>query len=143
MPVDLIGAAISQVSGQGCPRLNSLINDKHEGPYLRLKTLPVPLHSVMGAKVMLYLLVCLVQFIFMLLIGVYLFHLLFNIPRLEIGSSFLALVVATLAAAFAAVGFGMLVGAGSRSHAQAALDARRRRQETRIPAHLGCDRTPT
>jgi len=103
------------------PLSGSLINEKHEGPYLRLKTLPVPLRSVMGAKVMLYLLVCLVQFIFMLLIGVYLFHLLFNIPRLEIGSSFLALAVATVAGAFAAVGFGMLVGAGSRSHAQAAL----------------------
>jgi len=103
------------------PLSGSLINEKHEGPYLRLKTLPVPLRSVMGAKVTLYLLVCLVQFIFMLLIGVYFFHLLFNIPRLEIGSSFLALAVATVAGAFAAVGFGMLVGAGSRSHAQAAL----------------------
>ena len=103
------------------PLSGSLINEKHEGPYLRLKTLPVPLSSVIGAKVILYLLVCLVQFIFMLLIGIYLFHLLFDFPRLEIGSSFLALTVATLAAAFAAVGFGMLVGAGSRSHAQAAL----------------------
>ena len=27
VPVDLVGAAISQVSGQGCPRLNGLIND--------------------------------------------------------------------------------------------------------------------
>ena len=103
------------------PLSGSVINEKHEGPYLRLKTLPVSLSSVMGAKVVLYLMVCLVQFIFMLLIGVYLFHLLFNIPQLEIGSSFLALAVATLAAAFAAVGFGMLVGSGSRSHAQAAL----------------------
>jgi len=103
------------------PLSGSLINEKHEGPYMRLKTLPVPLGSVMGAKVLLYLFVCLVQFLFMLLIGVYLFHILFDLPRLEIGSSFWGLAVATLAAAFAAVGFGLLVGAGSRSHAQAAL----------------------
>ena len=103
------------------PLSGSLINEKREGPYLRLKTLPVPLGSVMGAKVLLYLIVCLIQFLFMILIGIYLFHLLFDLPRLAIGSSFLALVVATLAAAFAAVGFGLLVGAGSRSHAQAAL----------------------
>ncbi len=103
------------------PLSGSLINEKHEGPYMRLKTLPVPLGSVMGAKVLLYLFVCLVQVLFMLLIGVYLFHILFDLPRLEIGSSFWGLAIATLAAAFAAVGFGMLVGAGSQSHAQAAL----------------------
>lgn len=103
------------------PLSGSVISEKNEGASFRLRTLPVPLWTMLGAKVLLYLLVCIVQFLLMLLIGYYMLHLLFGFPKLEMGSSFLALTIATLTAALGAVGFGLLVGSGSRTHSQAAL----------------------
>ncbi|MFH1159690.1 MAG: ABC transporter permease [bacterium] len=103
------------------PLSGSIISEKNEGPFLRLRTLPVPVLTILGAKVLLYLIVCLVQFLLMFLAGLYVFHEFFGFPPLEMGSNVIALGVATLSAAFAAVGFGVLVGAGSRSHGQAAL----------------------
>ncbi|MFH1937809.1 MAG: ABC transporter permease [Bacteroidota bacterium] len=103
------------------PLSGSVISEKNEGASFRLRTLPVPLMTMLGAKVLLYLLVCLLQFLLMLLIGYYMLHLFFGFPKLEMGSSFIALTVATLTAALGAVGFGLLVGSGSRTHSQAAL----------------------
>jgi len=77
--------------------------------------------TLLGAKVILYIIVCLVQFFLMFLAGLYMFHEWFGFPALEMGSDVTALGVTTFSAAFAAVGFGVLVGSGSRSHAQAAL----------------------
>jgi len=48
-------------------------------------------------------------------------HLMFGFPKLEMGASFPALAIATITAALGAIGFGLLVGSGSRTHSQAAL----------------------
>jgi len=103
------------------PLSGSLISEKNEGAYARIKALPVGFKTIIGAKVLLYVIVCLVQFLLMLFIGLYLLHGLFGFPKLEMGSSLWALSIATLAAALGAVGFGVLVGTGSRTHGQAAL----------------------
>jgi ABC-2 type transport system permease protein len=103
------------------PISGSLISEKNEGSFLRLKTLPVPVITVLGSKVILYILVCLMQFLLMFLAGLFLFHALFDFPPLKMGSDPAALVISTLTAALAAVGFGILVGTGSKSHGQAAL----------------------
>ncbi|MFC2102304.1 ABC transporter permease [Bacteroidota bacterium] len=103
------------------PLSGSVISEKNEGASFRLQTLPAPLSTVLGAKVFLYLLVCIIQFLLMLFVGYYMLHLLFGFPKLEMGSSYIALSVATVSAALGAVGFGLLVGSGSRTHSQAAL----------------------
>lgn len=103
------------------PLSGSVIGEKNEGASFRLKTLPVPLYTMLGAKVILYLAVCMIQFFLMLFVGYYMLHLVFDFPMLEMGSNSLAMVLATITAALGAVGFGLLVGAGSRSHSQAAL----------------------
>ncbi len=103
------------------PLSGSVISEKNEGASFRLRTLPVPLWTILGAKVLLYLLVCIVQFLLMMLIGYYLLHLMLGFPMLEMGSDFLALTIATITAALGAVGFGLLVGSVSRTHSQAAL----------------------
>ncbi len=103
------------------PLSGSVISEKNEGASFRIRTLPVPISTMLVAKVILYLLVCIVQFLLMLFVGYYMLHLLFNFPKLEMGSSFFAISVATITASLGAVGFGLLVGAGSRNHGQAAL----------------------
>jgi ABC-2 type transport system permease protein len=57
----------------------------------------------------------------MLFVGYSMLHLLFGFPELEMAGSYIALSVATVSAALGAVGFGLLVGSGSRTHSQAAL----------------------
>ncbi len=103
------------------PLSGSVISEKNEGASFRLRTLPTSLSSLLGAKVILYLLVCLVQFLLMLSVGYFMLHLVFGFPKLEMAGSFTAMTVATITAALGAVGFGLLVGAGSSNHSQAAL----------------------
>ena len=99
----------------------SLITDKNEGSFLRLKTLPVSFFTILSAKVLLYLLVCLLQFMFMLLTGCWILPAFFGLPYLQLGNHYDAILLATFSAAFAAVGFGLLVGSVARTHGQAAL----------------------
>jgi len=103
------------------PLSGSVISEKNEGTSFRLRTLPVPPAITLGAKVILYLLVCLVQFLLMVFVGYYLLHLLFGFPKLEMAGSYAAIALATVTAALGAIGFGLLVGTGSRTHGQAAL----------------------
>jgi ABC-2 type transport system permease protein len=103
------------------PLSGSLVIEKNEGPYLRLRTLPVPVISVLGSKAILYLIVCLVQFVLMMFVGTWFLHTFFGLPRLDPGHRYSAMILATLAAAFAAVGFGTIIGALARTHSQAAL----------------------
>ena len=77
--------------------------------------------TILSAKVLLYLLVCLLQFIFMLLTGSWILPAFFGLPHMDFGSHYDAIVLVTIAASMAAIGFGMLVGSVARTHGQAAL----------------------
>jgi ABC-2 type transport system permease protein len=103
------------------PLSGSLINEKNEGGYQRLMTLPVRIFTILSGKVILYLAVCLLQFLVMLLVGCWAFPLFFGLPGLEIGNSWGAIALATIAASLAAIGFGTIVGAAASTHNQAAL----------------------
>jgi len=103
------------------PLSGSLISEKNEGARFRLHTLPVPLRITLGAKVLLYLLVCIVQFLLMVFVAYFLLHLVMGFPVLDMGNNFFAISIATTTAALGAIGFGLLIGSGSRTHSQAAL----------------------
>lgn len=103
------------------PLAGSLITEKNEGSFQRLRSLPVSLSLVLGGKVLAYLAVCLLQFILMLIIGTWVFPTFFGLPHLELGQQYLAIAVATIAASLAAIGFGIIVGAAASTHNQAAL----------------------
>lgn len=103
------------------PLAGSLITEKNEGSFQRLRSLPVSLSFVLGGKVLAYLAVCLLQFILMLIIGTWVFPTFFGLPHLELGQQYLAIAVATIAASLAAIGFGIIVGAAASTHNQAAL----------------------
>ncbi len=84
-------------------------------------TLPVNVPTILSGKIMLYLLVCLLQFVVMMIVGCWAFPAFFGLPGLETGNSWGAIALATITAAFAAIGFGTLVGAIATTHNQAAL----------------------
>ncbi len=103
------------------PLAGSLITEKTEGSFLRLRSLPVSLTAILGGKVIAYLVVCLLQFILMMGIGTWVFPTFFGFPPLELGHQYFAIAVATVAASLAAIGFGIIVGAAATTHNQAAL----------------------
>lgn len=103
------------------PLSGSIINEKNEGGYQRLMTLPVNVPTILSGKIVLYLIVCLLQFGVMLLVGCYAFPTFFGLPGLETGNHWGAITLATLMAALAAIGFGTLVGSLATTHNQAAL----------------------
>lgn len=103
------------------PLSGSLITEKNAGSYIRLRTLPVTLSSILAGKVMVYFVVCILQFLLMLGIGKWVFPALFGFPSLVTGSHDLAIAIATITAALAAIGFGMIIGTAATTHGQAAM----------------------
>lgn len=103
------------------PLSGSLINEKKDVAFQRLRTLPVTMFTLLSSKVILYLTVCLIQFLLMLAVGIWVFPGFFGIPSLQLGDQYFAIAVATVSAGLASVGFGILVGAAATSHNQAAL----------------------
>ena len=103
------------------PLAGSLIAEKNEGTYDRIRTLPVSYFNILMGKTMAYLLVCFLQFILMAFVGVYIFPLLMGLPALEMGNQYFSIFIATLASALSAIGFGLLVGTYSSTHNQAAM----------------------
>jgi ABC-2 type transport system permease protein len=103
------------------PLSASMIVEKNEGAFMRLKVLPVTWLTLLSAKVLVYVMVCLIQFLLMMVMGTWGFHALFGMEPLAIGHNWSAIFVVTLAASLAAVGFGILAGAVAKTVAQAAL----------------------
>jgi ABC-2 type transport system permease protein len=103
------------------PLSGSMITEKNEGSFRRLKTLPVPVYILLSSKVLLYLFVCLIQFLLMIMVGLWLLPGWFGYPSFHMGDQYFAIALTTLATGLAAIGFGLMVGAYSTTHGQAAL----------------------
>jgi ABC-2 type transport system permease protein len=95
----------------------SLIKERDEGSYLRLRTMPGSYGTVMAGKVIAYLLICLIQCALMLMVGIYLMPVL-GLPSLVIGKQLSAIVLIAVATGLAATGSGILVGTLFRTHQQ-------------------------
>lgn len=102
------------------PLAGSIINEKNQGIYSRLKIFPVSYIDILLAKVSVFLMVCILQFIMLLMIGVYIMPLLGEISKLNLNVSYLSLIVTIVACSLAAIGFGVLVGTFASNHGQAA-----------------------
>ncbi len=103
------------------PLSGSLINEKNEGSSQRLGTLPVSFLTLLLAKVIVFLAVCLTQFLMMILVGLWVFPAFFDLPALDIGNHYAGILIATICASLAAIGFGIIVGSLSTTHNQAAM----------------------
>jgi len=101
------------------PLTSSIIKEREEGSLIRLLTSPVSYFTVFMAKVGVYLVVCFIQFVLMVLAGIYIFPL-FGMPALELGTHFIALIIMIIASSLSALGYGIMVGTIARTHQQAA-----------------------
>jgi ABC-2 type transport system permease protein len=97
----------------------NLVKEKNQGTYIRLRTLPISKFQLMMSKIIVYLVVCMIQFFLMLLVGIYLFPAM-GLPNLNIEGKLLNMSIVALFAGLAAIGFGVLIGTIAKTHEQAA-----------------------
>ena len=100
------------------PLASSMIKEREEGSALRLLIIPGSYMTCLYGKIFIYTIVCLIQFILMMMVGIYILPLL-GLPAFEIGHNFIALVLMIIACALAATGYGFMVGSIFNSHHQA------------------------
>jgi ABC-2 type transport system permease protein len=91
------------------PLAGSIINERSEGLFIRMRTFPGSYLSILSGKLFVYFMVALIQFCLVLVVGKYILPLL-GLPVLDIGTHLFALIALTITLALAAVGYGLLVG---------------------------------
>jgi ABC-2 type transport system permease protein len=97
----------------------NIVKEKSQGTFVRLRTNPVSYATVLGGKTLIYLVVCLIQFVLMLLIGMYLFPAI-GLPTLDISGRLPLLFVVAIFAGLAAIGLGLLLGTVAKTQEQSA-----------------------
>ncbi|HKL07674.1 MAG TPA: ABC transporter permease [Bacteroidales bacterium] len=100
------------------PLAGNIIKERDEGSVVRLKTMPGSYVTVMFSKIFIYLTVAMLQFILMLMVGIYLLPAM-GLPQLEIGPHKIALIALAIASGLAATGFGVAIGTIATTHEQA------------------------
>ncbi len=102
------------------PLAGSMVKEKNEGSFLRLQTMPSSFLLFLNGKIMTYVIVCMIQFILMLSVG-FLFLPMMGMPVLDIGNSIVGLIIISFSTAFAATGFGIMMGTISKTEQQGAI----------------------
>lgn len=97
----------------------NIVKEKSQGTFVRLRTNPVSYATVLGGKTVVYLIVCLIQFVLMLLVGVYLFPAI-GLPTLNISGRLPLLFIVAIFAGLAAIGLGLLLGTIAKTQEQSA-----------------------
>ncbi|MCQ2191823.1 MAG: ABC transporter permease [Paludibacteraceae bacterium] len=99
---------------------SNIIREREEGSYLRLRTMPLPYSFYLISKVIVYLCICLTQIALMGLMGRFVLPLL-GLPALHFGNSHLGLLLVSLSASLAAIGYGTAIGQVARTAQQASI----------------------
>ena len=102
------------------PLAGNIISERTSGVSLRLKTMPGSVLPSLLGKVTVYFVIGILQAFLMLLIGVYLLPYL-DLPRLDIGHQWLAILLLTMVVSAAASGYGILIGTVFSSQEQASI----------------------
>ncbi len=102
------------------PLSGSIMKEKTEGSVFRLHTMPTPYLLLVNGKIIVYVIVCLVQFLLMLSVGL-VFLPMIGLPKLAMGNSYFAIYLLTLATAFSATGYGVMVGTLAKTEHQGAI----------------------
>lgn len=97
----------------------NIVNEKNQGTFVRLKTNPISYATILGGKVIIYLVVCLIQFTLMLLVGLYLFPYL-GLPNFDINGSYFLLFLVAIFSGLAAISIGILIGTIASTQEQSA-----------------------
>ena len=91
------------------PLSTGLIKEKTEGTGERLRSLPISYSLFLSGKIFIFVGVCMVQFVMMLIIGIFLLPL-FGLPVFDLQLSHWPAFVVAFVAALSACGFGVLFG---------------------------------
>lgn len=102
------------------PFAGAMIKEREDGSLARLLIMPTSYASILLSKIMVYLVVCFLQFLLILIMGIYFFPLI-NLPELQIGSNLGMLSFMAVATSLAAVGYGVAVATIARTHPQASI----------------------
>lgn len=103
------------------PLAGSMLTERNEGTYNRIRTLPVKYLTILWGKIVVYASICLLQLVLMIITGMYLLPLIYGMPPLVISGNYFALICAAFSSAFAAIGFGLLVGTFASTQSQAGI----------------------
>jgi len=102
------------------PLSGSILKEKNEGSVFRLNTMPTPYLILVNGKIIVYTMVCLIQFALMLSVGKVFLPML-GLPALILGNSLFGIFILTVATSFAATGYGVMVGTLASTEHQAAI----------------------
>ena len=97
----------------------NLVKEKNQGTVIRVLSSPTPYYIHVLGKTVTYLIICIIQFLMMLAVGMYLFPYL-GLPALEISGQIFKLLFVTVFAGLAAIGFGILIGTVAETQEQGA-----------------------
>lgn len=100
------------------PISNTFINEKNFGTIQRIKSINIPLYTLLLGKILPYFIINQIQLIFMILIGIYIVPL-FGGDSLKIGGSYFLIILISFAISFAAISFALLIANISKTTEEA------------------------
>jgi len=101
------------------PIAGNIIKERNDGCLARLKTLPISYFTIITGKLIVFIIICLIQALLIVLIGMYLMPLM-DMPKLQVPNWF-TLFFITLASSFAATGYGIVIGTCASTQTQASI----------------------
>ncbi len=102
------------------PLVGSIMREKTEGSVFRFHIIPVSYLLQINAKVMVYISVCMLQFVLMLVIGLFLMPLL-GMDRLILGDSYFSLFIIALTTSMSATAYAVLIGSLAKTQQQGSI----------------------
>ena len=100
------------------PISNTFINEKNFGTIQRIKSINIPLYTLLLGKILPYFIINQIQLIFMILIGIYIVPL-FGGDSLKIEGSYFLIILISFAISFAAISFALLIANISKTTEEA------------------------
>jgi ABC-2 type transport system permease protein len=100
------------------PLAGNFIKEREEGSMLRLRLISGSQWPVISGKFGFYFMICLVQFLLMILVGIYIMPLL-GLSKLVLGSNPIGILITACSVAMAATGYGVLIAVYFRTAQQA------------------------
>lgn len=100
------------------PLAGNFIKEREDGSMLRLRLISGSEFPVMTGKFLFYFGVCLLQFVLMILVGIFVMPLL-SLPQLALGNNMAGILVTACSVAMAATGYGLLIAVFFKTPQQA------------------------
>lgn len=97
----------------------NLVKEKSQGTSVRARISPTPYYVHILGKTCTYLIICIIQFLLMVAVGIYLFPYM-DLPKFDVTGKMFHLLIVTVFAGLAAIGFGVLLGTLAKTQEQSA-----------------------